>query len=153
YYYVGMAFSLVFSSDGRTLAAASSDRNNRTIQLWESATGKVRKQFTGHQREISALAFAPDGKTLISGSGDATALIWDVVGINQKPTDLNAKQLADLDNDLSGGDGIKAFRAICLLATSSPSVVPFFQEKLKPVAGVDPQQLAKLIHDLDNSEF
>jgi WD40 repeat protein len=154
YYYGTSSFQLAFSRDGRTLAWAPGERSNRTIHLWEVATGKVRRQFTGHQREISALAFAPDGKSLISGSGDTMALIWDVLAPDQKRTgDLTAKELTDLETDLAGADGIKAFRAVRLLATVPHQVVPFLQERLKPVPGVDPQRVDQLIKELDSSSF
>ena len=32
----------------------------------------------GHTNVVMGLAFSPDGKTLISGSGDSTAILWDV---------------------------------------------------------------------------
>ena len=66
---------LAWSPDGRTLAVG--DRN---IQLWEVATLKVRREFTGHEGQIRALAFSPDGRLLGSGSADTTVLIWDVWG-------------------------------------------------------------------------
>jgi WD40 repeat protein len=34
----------------------------------------------GHMNKISNMAFAPDGWTLASGSGDGTVRIWDAPG-------------------------------------------------------------------------
>jgi WD40 repeat protein len=68
--------TLAFSTDGRTLAAAS--QQGRTIRLWDVATGKQRRTFEGHGDAIRALAISPDGRTLFSGSADSTALVWDL---------------------------------------------------------------------------
>jgi WD40 repeat protein len=59
------------------LASAGEDR---TIRLWDVATHqRVGDPLTGHQAQITALAFSPDGTQLASaGSHDLTARIWDV---------------------------------------------------------------------------
>jgi WD40 repeat protein len=46
--------------------------------LWDVTTGKELGQLAGHKGWVKALAFAPDGKTLASGSRDTTVLLWDV---------------------------------------------------------------------------
>jgi WD40 repeat protein len=54
------------------------------IRLQEVATGKELAQFTGHEGAIKAIAFAPGGKTLVTGSEDTTALVWDLAQIVKK---------------------------------------------------------------------
>jgi len=42
-------------------------------------TGQLKASFKGHTDAISSVAFSPDDKTLLSGSADGTARLWDVV--------------------------------------------------------------------------
>ena len=57
------------------LATAGFDN---TVRLWDAATRKEIKKFEGHTKLVLAVAIAPDGKHVLSGSQDNTAKIWDV---------------------------------------------------------------------------
>jgi WD40 repeat protein len=71
---IGDDVRFAFSADGRILAIAT----NQRIQLLETASMRLRKEFTGHLAHINALAFSPDGRYLATGSADTTVLIWDI---------------------------------------------------------------------------
>jgi WD40 repeat protein len=72
--------SLAFSSSGRFLA--SGDARGQ-IRVWQTDAGNVRSELTGfvfpirHGEAVTALAFAPDEKELVSGSLDGTVKRWD----------------------------------------------------------------------------
>ncbi|HAX85896.1 MAG TPA: type IV secretion protein Rhs [Cyanobacteria bacterium UBA11370] len=68
-------YSVSFSPDGKTLASASGDK---TIKLWDVATGKQITTLKGHTNSVSSVSFSPDGKTLAFASGDKTIKLWDV---------------------------------------------------------------------------
>jgi WD40 repeat protein len=59
----------------------------KIVRVWEIATGKQVASFEGHVSTITALSYAPDGKSLASGGGDSTILIWDLIGRLRKPND------------------------------------------------------------------
>ncbi len=49
---------------------------DKTAQLWEAATGKRVGPPLEHLDTVFAIAFSPDGKTLLTASDDATARVW-----------------------------------------------------------------------------
>jgi hypothetical protein len=68
-------FAVTFSPDSTLLAAAGADR---TIRIWEVATGKLQMMIEDHADWIFDLAFSPDGKQLASASRDKTSKVFDV---------------------------------------------------------------------------
>ncbi|MFJ1666291.1 trypsin-like peptidase domain-containing protein [Streptomyces bottropensis] len=66
--------AVAFSPDRKTLATAGADR---TVRLWDAATGKFRATLKGHTDQVTSVAYSPDGHTLATGSADKTVRLWD----------------------------------------------------------------------------
>jgi WD40 repeat protein len=70
----GTVTSVAFSPDGKQAISGSWDK---TLKLWDVATGREIKTFTGHTDRVWSVAFSPDGKQVIS-CDDKTLKLWDV---------------------------------------------------------------------------
>jgi len=72
------------SPDGKLVAVATTPGFGPTptysVFVFEIATGAAKKKLDGLTGTPTVLGFSPDGKTLIVGSADTTALVWDVGG-------------------------------------------------------------------------
>jgi WD40 repeat protein len=66
---------VAFSPDGKRLASASVDR---TVKVWDAATGQESLTLKGHTDYVMSVAFSPDGQRLASTSFDKTVKVWDV---------------------------------------------------------------------------
>jgi WD40 repeat protein len=66
---------LAFHPDGKWLATASYDR---TVKIWDLATGRDVRTLRDHSDAVYGLAFSPDGKWLASAAADRAVKVWDV---------------------------------------------------------------------------
>jgi WD40 repeat protein len=70
-----MAGQLAVSPDGDRIASALSDR---TVRIWDGATGQVIEILRGHTDLVLEVAFSADGRQLASASYDKTIRIWEI---------------------------------------------------------------------------
>jgi WD40 repeat protein len=62
------------SPDGTRIVSASGDK---TLKIWDAATGAELATLTGHTASVYAVAYSRDGTRIVSGSWDKTLKIWD----------------------------------------------------------------------------
>lgn len=71
----GAVRGLAFAPDGKSFASCGEDR---TVRLWDVATGKEKQRFEGHADEVVCAAFTPDGRQIVSAGRDHSLRLWDV---------------------------------------------------------------------------
>ena len=69
--------AVAFSPNGERVLSGGEDR---TIKLWDVATGSLLRTFPGHPNGVvTAVAFSPDGMQVFSGASDKHVTIWDAM--------------------------------------------------------------------------
>jgi WD40 repeat protein len=73
---------------------------DNTACLWD-LQGNILQVFRGHEGGIRSVAFSPDGKSILTGSWDKTARLWEIKKTHKKFQTENSYQ------DLSVSQKIK----------------------------------------------
>jgi WD40 repeat protein/serine/threonine protein kinase len=78
-------WAVAFRPDGKAFATGSGhsvERDGHMVgvgegRIWDIASGAVIQAAPRHARDIIAVAFTPDGRTLVTASKDGSARFWD----------------------------------------------------------------------------
>jgi WD40 repeat protein len=148
-----LPFGMALSPDGRTLAVLGED----DVSLWDVATGKLRRRFevtNGRAVRREGVAFTPDGRRLLSCSGDSTVLIWDVTGLTSAavPPAATASDLDAWWSALAADDPWAGHQAVWALIGRPAQAVPLLRERMKPAA-ISAEKLTSLIQQADAPRF
>jgi serine/threonine-protein kinase len=68
------------SPDGGTVFVAQHDAVDNQLRAYDATTGQELIPRQGHSGAVLSVAFSPNGRTLVSGSSDGTARLWDLAG-------------------------------------------------------------------------
>jgi WD40 repeat protein len=100
-----------FSPDGKQVVGVG---NNGPALVWDSRSGQIVHELTGHSGFIWAVAYCPDGSRIATGSTDGTIKLWDAASSREMITlrghegnvrDLafspDGKRLISVSNDMT----------------------------------------------------
>lgn len=76
----GEVRAVAFSPDDRLLASGGDDR---TVRVWDVATGRLLATMTGHSQKVFTVTFSPDGSRIVSGGNDQVIRFWDTASFGQ----------------------------------------------------------------------
>jgi len=74
--HAGQVTAVAIGMGGKLLASAGADK---TVRLWDLATGTLRQTLNGHDAPVFDVAFSPDGTRLASAGADHKVRIWDAL--------------------------------------------------------------------------
>jgi WD40 repeat protein len=66
---------VAFSACGRYVLSGSKDK---TVKLWDIASGREIRTFKGHSDVVSSARFTPHGRNIVSSSWDGSIRLWEV---------------------------------------------------------------------------
>jgi WD40 repeat protein len=144
-----------FHPNGRSLAGAVPDG----LVFWDLTTGKEYARRKAHyvnlnepQPFASVVRYFPDGKKLVTGHIDTTALVWESPVRPEAARVLEQKGRAVAWEDLLSRDGSKGWAAVWALADDH-GAVEFLREKAKSVAAMPAKEFSRLLADLGSDDF
>ncbi|MBX9627580.1 MAG: WD40 repeat domain-containing protein, partial [Gemmataceae bacterium] len=142
------------SPDGRFVV--HSDAHGATLR--EVETGRVVRELA-HREPVSALAFAPDGKTLATAATGTPVYLWDLTGkrpdnpaeFAEPPPTAAAVKMAVAS--LTTADPESATEALRVLHAAGDEAVAAIRAGVKPAVAPDPAQVKRWIADLGSDDF
>jgi hypothetical protein len=138
-----------FTPDGRYIVVSGAAS---AIRILDTLTGEEAGELKGHSGSISVLRVSSDGRSLVSGSVDTTAMVWDLGQLSRieltRETPLTADEIESAWRELAGSDAKAGFNATRKLLTDRAAVVKLLKDRLRPVPEVEESRMAQLVSDL-----
>ncbi len=135
--------AVAFSPDGKTAASGGFDK---TVRIWNVATGTELLKLVGPKDGISSIAFSPDGKLLAAGDAGLTLNLWSLPDGKAVRVMHNAEPIAHVafspDGKLLAAGGISGTSEVFAVADGKELYevrvrTPEFSKDGKAIFGVN----------------
>ncbi len=83
--------AIALTPNGKSLVTGS---NDRSVIVWDAATGKIQRVYQGHMKEVTCVAIRPDGLQIASASEDGSIRLWPLTNSDEH------KSVADASDNL-----------------------------------------------------
>jgi WD40 repeat protein len=90
------AGATAWSPDGKLMATAFFGSYGQTVQVWNTSTGKLVRNYAGHADEVGSLSWSPDGTYVASSSVDGSTQVWNAL-TGQRIYDFESNQRCNDD--------------------------------------------------------
>jgi WD40 repeat protein len=140
--------SVAFGPDGLTVAGS----HGKNVRLWEVPGRRQLHEFEGHAGLVTSVAFTPDGKALVSGSEDGTAIVWDLALVRDKSDKTRVDVQGQFDL-LKDRDFLIAYGAFCRLRVAPKETLQLLEKHLDAATKVPADGFTQLIKNLDAPAF
>jgi hypothetical protein len=138
-----------FSADGRYIVVSG---GGSVIRIVDTLTGDEAGELKGHHGSVSTLRVSSDGRSLVSGSVDTTAMVWDLGQLARieltRENPLSADEIEAIWRDLARPDAKTAFVATRKLLTDRDQTIKLLKDRLRPVPKVEESRIDQLVSDL-----
>jgi WD40 repeat protein len=162
---IGTAFYMIeaaaLSQDGKMVVTSFREGNKydgqAILTLWETETGRERGHFLGRRGQTRSLAISADGRFIVSGADDTSALVWDATRPRTRNASLRQQSEA-LDvgthfKRLAGEDAERAYASMWALLSDPEKTVSFLGDQNNLFARTDARAIQQWVEDLDSDEF
>jgi len=144
---------LTFSPDGRFLVSGGFDK---TVRIWELASGEEIHQLPGHKGIVTVLEFSPKANRLVTGSTDRTALVWNTSNSlvsHLKLPEFNEEALEELWNNLSSSTPSRAYLAVGVVRADEEKTLPHLHAQMESLLIPSKNnRIEQLVKDLDDDD-
>jgi WD40 repeat protein len=73
--HTNFVWDVAITPDGRRILSAS---NDKTVRMWEVASGNHLTTFSGHSAYVCSLNLSSDGNQVAAGAADGSIKVWDL---------------------------------------------------------------------------
>jgi hypothetical protein len=151
--------AVALSRDGKTTVTVRSSGekpNEQVVTLWETETGRERGSYRGHIGRVNSLAISADGRFVVSGGDDTSALVWDATRPRTRDAFIRRESTpADLParfKDLAGDNAEQAYASVWALVNAPDEAVSILRDQRELFAVTDAEKIRQWIQDLDHNK-